>query len=117
MGGTTKDGKITQRGQEDIDRMIARWEREPRHVSLPQSTVDMTGERHEGDGTRVRALIPMETRYVEHISVDGEVLAWTPRAVLVRAVLKAGHAPSDVWVWASAVKRIEPGQNGSPPNG
>jgi len=106
MGGKTKDGNMTRRGQNDLDRMIARWEREPSPVSLPQTTVDQTGTRHDGDGTRVRALIPMETRYVESIDVEGEVIAWTPRAVLVRAVLAPGKAPQNVWVWASAVKRV-----------
>lgn len=48
------------------------WEREPAPVSLPQSAVDQTGNRHEGDGTRVRALIPMETRCIESVGVKGE---------------------------------------------
>lgn len=105
MGGTRKDGTITGRGQNDIDRMIDRWEREPKPVSLPQSTVALTGARREGDGTRVRALVPMETRYIETVDVEAEVIAWTARAVLVRAVLQEGKAPQEVWVWSSAVMR------------
>ena len=106
MGGRTKDGNMTRRGQGDIDRMIQRWEREPKPMSLPSDAVELTGKRREGNGTRVRALVPMETRYVETIDVEGEVIAWTPRAILVRAVLTPGKAPEEVWVWASAVHRV-----------
>ena len=88
MGGKTKDGNVTQKGQRDIDRMIERWEREPTHVSLPQGTVDRTGRRRRGEPVPVRALIPMETRYVESLEVEGEAIAWTDRAVLVRAVVQ-----------------------------
>ena len=105
MGGKTKDGNVTQKGQRDIDRMIERWEREPTHVSLPQGTVDRTGRRRRGEPVPVRALIPMETRYVESLEVEGEAIAWTDRAVLVRAVVQPGRKPVDVWVWASAVQR------------
>ncbi len=106
MGGKKKDGSLTMQGQSDVDRMIARWEREPQPVSLPQSTVDLTGTRKPAAGTRVRALIPMETRYVESLDVECEVLAYTARAVLVRAVVKPGAQPVDVWVWSSAVQRV-----------
>lgn len=106
MGGKTKDGDMTAKGQRDLDRMIARWEREPHHVSLPQGTVDMTGRRRSGDPVPVRAFIPMETRFVESIEVEGEAIAWTDRAVLVQAVVKPDGNPIKVWVWASAVQRL-----------
>lgn len=48
----------------------------------------------------------METRYFKAIDIEGEVIAWTPRAVLVRAILAPGKQPQNVWVWASAVKRM-----------
>lgn len=105
VGGKTKDGNLTRRGQQDIDRMIERWEREPEHVSLPQATVDRTGRRRKGEPVPVKALIPMETRYIESLEVEGEAIAWTDRAVLVRAVVKPGHRAVEVWVWASAVQR------------
>lgn len=96
---------MTQKGQRDLDRMIERWEKEPHHVSLPSTTVDRTGARRRGEPVPVRALIPMETRYVESLEVEGEAIAWTDRAVLVRAVVKPGSNPVEVWVWASAVQR------------
>lgn len=40
----------------------------------------------------------------EDLEVDGDAMAWTPRAVRVRYVDRFGHLDS-AWVWAGAVTR------------
>lgn len=90
----------------DTNRMIKRVERYPRPNPVPDDVVAMTGSRHDAaDPVPVDALIPVTYQYSDVLQVQGEVVAWTPRAVLVKAVLQPGHSPSFIWVWANAVKR------------
>lgn len=111
MGGKTKNGNLTRMGNDDIDRMIARWEREPKPVGLPHYVVEQLGQRHEGDGTRVSALVPLEYHYREMKPFDAEVIAWTKTAVKIRFTLIPGTNPVEMWVWANQVKRIKQAEN------
>lgn len=83
------------------------WRRRPEPISLSPAEVRATGYPHEGDGTRVRVLMPHLVSYTEHIELEGVVEGWTPRAVRVRATYPDGRSVT-AWVWASAVTRIPP---------
>jgi len=105
MGGRTKSGDMTAKGRRDLDAMLERWKREPKPISIDPDTVRLTGEPVPGDGTKVRALIPVRIEYSETLDVEAEVIEWTPRAVKVRAVIDPQMKPVEVWVWSSAVMR------------
>lgn len=45
------------------------------------------------------------------VDVRAEAIEWTDRAVRVRWMTLGGYK-QDVWVWANAVRRIEPGPDG-----
>lgn len=89
-----------------VQALIRRLDRKPQPVDLPVEVVERTGARRDAfDPVPVRAVIPVTYQYTDVLEVDGEVIAWTKKAVLVRAVLEPGAAPRDVWVWANAVTR------------
>ena len=105
MGGRTKSGDMTAKGKRDLDAMLDRWKREPKAISIDADTVSLTGQPKQGNGAKVRALIPVRVEYTETVDVEAEVVAWTPRAIKVRAVIDPHQVPVEVWVWASAVMR------------
>lgn len=104
MGGRRKDGGLSHGVQRDIDRCLDEWDKRPEPVSLSQTVVEATGNVHEGDGTWVRAQVPMMVAYTTTEMVEGRVVAWTPRAVKVEFEMPGGR-PGTAWVWASAVER------------
>ena len=99
--------KEKRRGQK-LGALLDRWDRKPTAVQIPDAVLEQTGKERDCSSSpvAVRAMIPVKYSYEDMLEVDGEVVAWTDRAVLVRAVLIEGHAPQHVWVWANAVKRL-----------
>lgn len=89
-----------------VQAFIRRMDRKPSPLSLPEEIIATTGDRKDADGgVPVHAVIPVSYAYTDVLAVEGEVIAWTKSAVLVRAVLEPGTEPRDVWVWANAVRR------------
>ena len=111
MGGRRKDGSLPPGVAGDEERVLERWHRRPEPISLSPAEVRASGRPHEGDGTRVRVLMPHLVSYTEHIELEGVVEGWTRRAVRVRATHPDGRSVT-AWVWAGAVKRIDPEQTG-----
>lgn len=89
-----------------IQALIRRMDRKPQPIDLPVEVLEQTGPRKDAfDPVPVRAVIPVTYQYTDVVQVEGEAIAWTGKAVLVRAVLEEGTAPREVWVWANAVTR------------
>jgi len=117
MGGRRKDGRAPRSLDIDGERVERQWARRPTPIHIPDSVLRQTGKEHECAPVPVRALVPVRYAYEDLLEVEGEVVAWTPRAVLVRAVLIPGHTPQHVWVWANAVTRTQPQPASPGPDG
>lgn len=113
MGGRRKDGRPSRSLDVDGERFDRQWVRKPTPMDIPDSVLRQTGRERECEPVPVRAFVPVHYAYDDLLEVEGEVVAWTDSAVLVRAVLIPGHAPQHVWVWANAVQRkLPPAQPG-----
>lgn len=89
-----------------MEMFLRNMDRRPTPTQLPDAVLETTGRRREAQlPAKVTAHIPVSYAYTDTLTVDGEVVAWTDKAVLVRAVLTPGTEPQHVWVWANAVKR------------
>lgn len=98
--------KNERRLQGEHDKLMRQWARRPTVEQLPGELVGRTGRRVDADKPiPVKAQIPVSYSYSDMLEVAGEVVAWTNRAVLVRAVIEADREPQLVWVWANAVVR------------
>lgn len=105
MGGHRKDGQPSPGLLRDIDNAIEKWERRPEPISLPQDVVQSTGTIHEGDRTKVRVRVPMLVAYTMTVECEGEVIAWTKKAVQAEVKTPDGRTLR-AWVWGSAVQRM-----------
>lgn len=97
----------TQRAERNAAKLIDKLDRDPQPMNLPYEVVQASGRRREAKTpVRVRALVPMQIAYTEMRAIDGEVIAWTDKAVLVRYAPGQGAQARTVWVWANAVTRV-----------
>lgn len=82
----------------------------PQPVSLSDDELDV--ERHPVRRGREPLPVRAWVRYPETVvDVRAEAIEWTDRAVHLRWIAPDGSR-RQAWVWASAVRRIEPGLDG-----
>jgi len=88
--------------------MLDRWRTTPIPLGLTKRQVELTGHPRFLEPTAVRASLQVTYTWVDDLQVDGEVIAYTPKAVLVRLALPGWPEPPEIWLWANAVERKEP---------
>lgn len=111
-----RDG-LSPKAESDIDRMIDRWNAKSIPLGLAKRQAERTGSpRMCDEPVPVTVSLQMIRTWVDDALLDGEVIAYTPRAVLVRVKIPGWEEPQDVWVWANAVQRKAP-KRPTPPRG
>jgi hypothetical protein len=92
----------------DIARVEATIERWPQPIGLTDTELRGGGIRQDArDPVPVAAWIPHRVTYSDPQLVQGEAIAWTRTAVLVRRKTPQSVHPHHTWVWASAVTKLE----------
>jgi len=99
---------MSSTAERDLDRMLDRWRTTPIPLGLTKRQREMTGNPTLCDPVPVSVSLQVTYTWVDDQLVDGEVIAYTPRAVLVRMSLPGWTEPQEVWVWANAVQRKAP---------
>jgi len=88
--------------------MIDRWNARVIPLGLSKRQAEETGLPRECEPVPVSVSLQLIRTWVDDKLFDGEVIAYTPKAVLVRLELPGWTGPQDVWVWANAVERKQP---------
>jgi len=103
-----RDG-LTATQASDIDRMLDRWRTTPVPLGLTRRQTERSGlPRVCDEPVPVSVSLQVTYTWVDDQTVDGEVIAFTPKAVLVRMQLPGWTEPQEIWVWANAVERKTP---------
>lgn len=90
----------------DIARVEAAMERRPQPIGLSETEIRSGGRRQDArEPVHVAVWIPHQVTYSDPQLVEGEAIAWTRTAVLVRWKTPYSVHPHHTWVWASAVTK------------
>lgn len=90
----------------DLERAADLEARRPQPIGLTIDQVRGTGRRHEArEPVPVTAWVPHRVVYDEAQMIEGEAIAWTEGAVLIRWTPAHSTQPSHAWVYAAAVRR------------
>lgn len=103
----SRDG-VHRTRESDIDRMLDRWRTTPIPLGLTRRQTEQSGLPRHCDPVPVTVSLQVTHTWVDDKTVDGEVIAYTPKAVLVRMQLPGWTEPQEIWVWANAVERKTP---------
>lgn len=91
--------------EDDIARMVERWQEKTSAVGLEESVALASGMRKNATTpVPVRAQVPVLVSHVETRELPGRVVAWTPKAVLVEVAIDG--VTQFVWLWGGAVERV-----------
>ena len=103
-----KRGDLSPTAASDIDRMLDRWNAKSIPLGLAKRQAERTGLPRMCEPVPVTVSLQMIRTWVDDQVLDGEVIAYTSKAVLVRMELPGWTEPQEVWVWANAVERKSP---------
>jgi hypothetical protein len=93
---------MARRTERSVDVAVTR----PKPIGLTDAELDLDHNpvTEAGEPLPVRAFVRFHEAVIHPTC---EAIAWTSRAVKVRVYMSTG-AVHDVWVWASAVDRLDP---------
>lgn len=90
----------------EIARVGDSLRRRPQPYGLSEAELQHSGIRRDAPAPiPVTAWIPHQVHYEDPQLVDGEVIAWTDHATLVRWTPREGVGPHHTWIYADAVTR------------